>query len=276
MDSGRRLAGRGPHGSGHAIDLGNEPPLGLDGDVEETIDRRRVSIRWLAATVLVALSGGGLMGGAVWAALDGEYRFATLPEIARLVLRTADERAPNAPRKTDRISLFADTISPRQTIRVSTSTRQGEREIVRVRPYVRVATNLVLAPSSLSATVPAFNPQKLIAEAGMEQEQEPQIESTGELTIVMRELIAVPAGAKIAAAVPIEEVHARVLAALDPATGSVGLPHVFTRPGLAINRRMDNAVTDFPQPDSPTNPTVSPAPTWNDTPSTARATPASV
>ncbi len=235
MDSGRRAAGRGPHSSGHAIDLGNEPPLGLDGDVEETIDRRRVSIRWLAATVLVALAGGGLMGGAVWAALDGEYRFATLPEISRLVLRTADERALNAPRKTDRISLFADTISARQTIRVSTSTRQGEREIVRVRPYVRVATNLVLAPSSLSATVPPFNPQKLIAEAGVEQEQEPQIESTGELTIVMRELIAVPASAKIAASVPIEEVHARVIAALDPATGSVGLPHVFTRPGLAIN-----------------------------------------
>jgi hypothetical protein len=28
--------------------------------------------------------------------------------------------------------MFADTISARQTIRVSTSTRQGEREIVRV------------------------------------------------------------------------------------------------------------------------------------------------
>jgi hypothetical protein len=69
----------------------------------------------------------------------------------------------------------------------------------------------------------------------MEQEQEPQIESTGELTIVMRELIALPTSAKIAASVPIEEVHARVLAALDPATGSVNLPHVFTRPGLAIN-----------------------------------------
>src|SRR3972149_1657542 len=47
LDSWRRVAGRGSHGAGHAIDLGNEPPLGLDGDVEETIDRRRVSIRWL-------------------------------------------------------------------------------------------------------------------------------------------------------------------------------------------------------------------------------------
>jgi hypothetical protein len=139
LDSWRRVAGRGAHGAGLAIDLGNEPPLGLDGDVEETIDRRRVSIRWLAATVLVALAGGGLMGGAVWAALDGEYRFATLPEIAPSFC-AADDRTQAPPRKTDRISLFADTISARQTIRVSTSTRQGEREIVRVRPYIRVAT----------------------------------------------------------------------------------------------------------------------------------------
>ena len=85
------------------IELGNEPPLGLDGDVEEPIDRRRVSIRWLAATVLAAVSGAGLMGGAVWAALDGEYRFAQLPEIARLALRQVGERASNIARKADRI-----------------------------------------------------------------------------------------------------------------------------------------------------------------------------
>ncbi|HEX2237903.1 MAG TPA: hypothetical protein VHJ19_06005, partial [Gammaproteobacteria bacterium] len=78
MDSGRRASGHGRQAP-PSIELGNEPPLGLDGDVEEPIDRRRVSIRWLAATVLAAVAGGGLMGGAVYAALDGEYRFAQLP-----------------------------------------------------------------------------------------------------------------------------------------------------------------------------------------------------
>ena len=48
------------------------------------------------------------------------------------------------------------------------------------------------------------------------------------------------------------------------------------RPGGRTRRRMDSAVTLLPHPDSPTTPTVSPAWTVNDTPSTARATPLSV
>ena len=35
-------------------------------------------------------------------------------------------------------------------------------------------------------------------------------------------------------------------------------------------------MTDLPQPDSPTMPSVSPASMWNDTPSTARTTPSGV
>src|SRR5215217_1274077 len=49
------------------------------------------------------------------------------------------------------------------------------------------------------------------------------------------------------------------------------------RPRRGGRRRMiDSAVTLLPQPDSPTIPSVSPAPTSNDTPSTARVVPSSV
>jgi murein DD-endopeptidase MepM/ murein hydrolase activator NlpD len=234
LESAQRVAGRGAHGPEGTIDLGNDPPLGLDGDVEEPINRRRVSIRWLAATVLVALAGGGLMAGAVWAALDGEYRFASLPEIAKLVLRTAD-RTQDILRKSDRITLLAEHVSARQTIRVSTTSRFGEREIVRVRPFIRVASNLVLAPSVLSATIPPFNPQKLVAEAGTETEQEPQIEPTGELTIVTRDLLAVSPNARLAAATPDEDVYAAVLAAIDPTTASIDKTEVLARAGLRLS-----------------------------------------
>jgi hypothetical protein len=150
LESGRRpTAGR--HTPPPPIELGNEPPLGLDGDVEEPIDRRRVSIRWLAATVLAAIFGAGLMGGAVWAALDGEYRFAQLPEIARIALRQIGERASNIARKADRMTLLADHSSARQTLRVSTTIRSGDREIVRVRPFIRVASNLAVSPSDFAA-----------------------------------------------------------------------------------------------------------------------------
>src|SRR6185503_2449529 len=46
--------------------------------------------------------------------------------------------------------------------------------------------------------------------------------------------------------------------------------------GCGMRRMSDSAVTDFPQPDSPTMPSVSPAATWNVTPSTARTTPSRV
>lgn len=188
------------------IELGNEPPLGLDGDVEEPIDRRRVSIRWLAATVLAAIFGAGLMGGAVWAALDGEYRFAQLPEFVRIALRQAGERASNIARKADRMTLLADHAIARQTLRVSTTIRVAEREIVRVRPFIRVATNLALQPSEYATSVPPFNPVKLMAEDDERPDSLPQIEPTGELSIVMRDLDQAPANARIAAVMRNEDV----------------------------------------------------------------------
>src|SRR5262249_39965676 len=46
--------------------------------------------------------------------------------------------------------------------------------------------------------------------------------------------------------------------------------------GSGTRRRIDIAVTDFPQPLSPTTASVSPSFTWNEMPSTARLTPALV
>src|SRR5215216_2199787 len=46
--------------------------------------------------------------------------------------------------------------------------------------------------------------------------------------------------------------------------------------GSGTSRRMEFAVTDFPQPLSPTSASVSPSSTWKDTPSTARLTPSGV
>jgi murein DD-endopeptidase MepM/ murein hydrolase activator NlpD len=208
LESWRQTAGTRAHGFAVAIDLGNEPPLGLDLHDEEPVDPRRISIRWLAATVLTALSGASLMSGAVYAALDGEYRFASYPEIARLALKTAGERLSNATIKADRISLLGEHVLARQSLRVSTTTRSGDREIVRVRPFVRVATNLALTPSSLASNVPPFNPVKLMAEADPEERPDdiPQAEPSGDLTIVMRDLGMVPPSARIVGTLRPEDV----------------------------------------------------------------------
>ena len=57
-----------------------------------------------------------------------------------------------------------ETNSARQVIRVTTTTRgANNREIVRVRPFVRVAGNLSLSVSELTANLPRFNAQKMLA-----------------------------------------------------------------------------------------------------------------
>src|SRR3970282_2550418 len=71
------------------IDLGNEPPLSVDGGTGGMIDRRRVSVQWFSGTILTGVCGAALMGGAVFASLDGETNFATIPERIENVLRGA-------------------------------------------------------------------------------------------------------------------------------------------------------------------------------------------
>jgi murein DD-endopeptidase MepM/ murein hydrolase activator NlpD len=217
LESWRQTAGTRSHGVAAAIDLGNEPPLGLDHHNEEPVDPRRISIRWLAATVLTALSGASLMSGAVYAALDGEYRFASLPEIARLALKTAGDRLSNAASKADRISLLGDHALARQIIRVSTTTRNGDREIVRVRPFVRVATNLTLMPSSFASSVPPFNPVKLMADADPDERADdtPQVETGGDLTIIMRDLAMVPPGTRVVGTPRAEDVMMKLRETID-------------------------------------------------------------
>jgi murein DD-endopeptidase MepM/ murein hydrolase activator NlpD len=221
----RRPAGDGDEPLAAEIDLGNEPPLGVDGHDEEPIDRRAVSVRWLAATVITAVAGAGLMGGAVYAALDGDYRTAAAPEVVRAPAKSANERAINPNRKGDRINVLSENVLARQVLRVSTTVRVGEREIVRVRPFVRVATNLALSPSNVSANIPAFNPVKLMGEEDQTADT-PDIEPTGELSIVMRDLTNLPTNTRIAGAARLDDVLMRVrehleMTSKNPAAASI-------------------------------------------------------
>ena len=79
------LSQRASRGGGYGretgiIDLGNEPPLSVDGSEAAVIDRRRVSVQWFSGTILTGLCGAALIGGAVFASLDGEMTFAKIPE----------------------------------------------------------------------------------------------------------------------------------------------------------------------------------------------------
>ena len=134
------------------IDLGHEPPLSVDGSEAAVIDRRRVSVQWFSGTILTGLCGAALIGGAVFASLDGEMTFARVPERVESALRGAfgaNDRAVSL-HKSDRLPPPGEATAARNIVRVSTVTRLGNRDVMRVRPFVRISGNLSMTTSDLS------------------------------------------------------------------------------------------------------------------------------
>ncbi len=195
------------------LELGNEPPLSVDGETRGEIDRRRVSVQWFSGTILTGLCGAALMGGAVFAALDGQTNFATVPERVEVALRgavgsLADHLA--SIRKSNRLPPAGEIDTHRQIIRTTTTTHVGNRELVRVRPLVRVAGNLALSLTELSANIPAFNPQKMLADAVSPDAgagaDDPGAEPDAEVSFVTRDLAQVLPKGKLAAVLAMDEV----------------------------------------------------------------------
>jgi murein DD-endopeptidase MepM/ murein hydrolase activator NlpD len=218
LDQGRRRGAFRSNWEAERIDLGNEPPLSVDGENTGLVDRHRISVQWFSGTILAGLCGASLMSGAVFAALDGETNFATVPERVEAALRGAAagviDRVANVARKADRLPPPGEANAARQIIRVSTTTRgSGNREIVRVRPFIRVAGNLSLTVSELSASIPPFNAQKIIARAEgipANAEDAAGAEPDAEVSFVTRDLATALPRAKIAAVASLDEVLARV------------------------------------------------------------------
>jgi murein DD-endopeptidase MepM/ murein hydrolase activator NlpD len=203
------------------IDLGHEPPLSVDGSEAAVIDRRRVSVQWFSGTILTGLCGAALIGGAVFASLDGEMTFAKVPERVEGALRGAfgaNDRTASL-HKSDRLPPPGESTASRNVIRVSTVTRVGNRDVMRVRPFVRISGNLSLTTSDLSAKIPPFNAQRLLTDVGdatPAATDDPNAADTAaaepdaEVSFVTKDLAPVLPKAKIAAVVALDDVLMRV------------------------------------------------------------------
>src|SRR4051794_775510 len=237
LDHGRP---RGPHPARSQvaeIDLGNDPPLFADGRSSAMVDRRRVSVRWFVGTVLTGLCGAALMGGAVYAALDREANFAAMPERFEASLRgtiIGPERQAMT-RKADKLQPVADTPSARQLIRASVTNKVGDREVVRMRPFVRIMATLSLTTSELSANVPTLDTSKLLAGsaagAAPTTAEEAGAEPDAEVSFVMRDLAPALPKAKVAALLPLDEVMARVRETADWTGSTSGKYQLANVPG---------------------------------------------
>jgi murein DD-endopeptidase MepM/ murein hydrolase activator NlpD len=218
------LSQKAPRGSGYGretgiIDLGHEPPLSVDGSEAAVIDRRRVSVQWFSGTILTGLCGAALIGGAVFASLDGEMTFAKVPERVEGALRGAfgaNDRTATL-HKSDRLPPPGESTASRNVVQVSTVTRVGNRDVMRVRPFVRISGNLSMTTSDLSSKIPPFNAQRMLTDVGTttqaasEDPNNPEaVEPDAEVSFVTKDLATVLPKAKLAAVVALDEVLMRV------------------------------------------------------------------
>jgi murein DD-endopeptidase MepM/ murein hydrolase activator NlpD len=175
------------------IDLGHEPPLSSSGGAAPEIDKREINLRWLGASILTGFTGAALIGASIYIALEGASTSASPPELASVgdfssSGAPSEERASNAVRKGDKLNMAEHVASAKQSFRAPMTIRNGDREAIKVRHFVRVATNLSLSAGTYASDIPAFNPMRLFAEENLERiDSAPEV-SDADVSLLRRDL----------------------------------------------------------------------------------------
>lgn len=187
-----------PEAAALLVDLGIEPPIQPVDLRQQPLDRRGVSLRWLFACALVGSCGAALLGAAILVAMRGDTSYPEQPETVAIRASSAAGDGGGA-RKANKLVADQPVMSARHTLRAPMSQRTGDREVIRVRPFVRLASNLSLTTGVYAANIPPFNPLRLFAEGGQPEERyaEPaQDMPDADVTIVKRDLgdLTLPSG----------------------------------------------------------------------------------
>ena len=111
----------------------------------------------------------------------------------------------------------ANPRAARNVVRVSTVTRVGNRDVMRVRPFVRISGNLSMTTSDLCAKIPPFNAQRMLTDVGDaapaatdDPNTADAAEPDAEVSFVTKDLAPVLPKAKFAAVVALDDILMRV------------------------------------------------------------------
>jgi len=146
------------------IDISNDPAIVADG--ARPPDRRQISVRWLIGACLTGLTSSSLMGGALFAALEGREQMATPPEIVMIGEATSQISAQNLSAQgnlTQNRLVFPalrKTFYDRKQFEVPALQKIGAHEVVRNQTFEVV--NMALAREQTgSFNYPPFNALEL-------------------------------------------------------------------------------------------------------------------
>ncbi len=147
--------------------LGDAPPL-LASRARGMPERRQISLRWLSGAILTGVTSVMLMGGALITALDGRQEVTSPP---RVLLGQAPGNGGTA--GTDLVAEKGD--KPRQSLRyeasqsrrlmVPTVTIEGDREVVKARPF-KIATVPLAVVADKDLEYPRFDALAIFSDSG--------------------------------------------------------------------------------------------------------------
>jgi len=189
------------------VDVGAQPPLRMASSARPQI--HPVNLRWLGGTVLTGVAGVALMGAAILAAMHGEALLAKAPGFAQPNFTSMlGDRISNALHKSDRITPHRTVNESRQTFRISSTTRTGDREVVHTRPVTLVSASLNTGDVA-GVKFPRFNPMSLFSDSG-DRNADPGPEPDGDISYMLRDLRSIPVAPEEGPHLPLSEVMARV------------------------------------------------------------------
>jgi len=161
------------------------PPVYL---CESGHDGASCRLKWLASTCLAGMVGVCLIGVAIYASLnmgDGSGVMSSIKRASLAALQPmrtatlAKDGQSATGQKGDRIQMTAAGFVSRQVIHDTVIERQGSREFITIKPYLRIVAGLATELPSDAKELPPFNPFKLYSDqtpvgAGGQAEDAPQ------------------------------------------------------------------------------------------------------
>ncbi|MEP2686962.1 MAG: M23 family metallopeptidase [Qipengyuania citrea] len=150
------------------MSLGEEQPL-ISGNGRRAPDKRRVSMRWMSGSILTGVSSLLLMGGALYAALDGRQQLAKPANFLDKLTAQSGASGDAEVVKGDRpIAVLALKPAKERIFQVPTVTRVGENDVIRKRPFAFVSAPLAVAPQK-KVDYPRFNPLTVFRASGADK-----------------------------------------------------------------------------------------------------------
>ena len=131
-------------------------------------------LKWMASTCLAGLVGVCLIGVAIYASLnmsDGSGMVSSIKRASLAALQPirsatlAKDGQSATGQKQDRIQMTAAGFASRQVIHDTVIERQGSREFITIKPYLRIVAGLATELPVDASEVPPFNPFKLYSDS---------------------------------------------------------------------------------------------------------------